>query len=66
MVDYASEKLSLTVPLYLFFLHCSDAEVYLKNDIPGKPKIQQDILVKRGDGKCGSFCSCCNQLELHN
>lgn len=28
-----------------------DAEVYLINDIPEKPKIQQDILVKRGDGK---------------
>jgi hypothetical protein len=27
-----------------------DAEVYLKNDIPAKANIQQDILVKRGDG----------------
>lgn len=26
-----------------------DAEVYLKNDIPGKSKIQQDILVSKGD-----------------
>ena len=28
----------------------SDAEVYLKTDIPAKPLIEQEILVKRGDG----------------
>eukprot|EP00934_Nitzschia_sp_Nitz4_P001155 Nitzschia sp. Nitz4//scaffold22_size323478//204694//207041//NITZ4_000557-RA/size323478-augustus-gene-0.208-mRNA-1//1//CDS//3329543085//1155//frame0 len=26
-----------------------DAEVYLRNDIPGMPKVEQDILVSRGD-----------------
>ena len=29
-----------------------DAEIYLSTDIPQKPTIQQDVLVKRGDGTC--------------
>jgi hypothetical protein len=40
------------IPPSLYYLSTNyrDAEVYLKNDIPAKAKIQQDILVKRGDG----------------
>jgi hypothetical protein len=34
-----------------FLLVHSDAEVFLKLGIPDKAKIQQDILVSRGDGK---------------
>lgn len=37
-----------------------DAEVYLKNDIPQMPKIQQDILVKRGDGTYRRCCRATN------
>lgn len=36
----------------------SDAEVYLKTDIPAKPLIQQEILVKRGDGTLFQLMAC--------
>ena len=32
--------------------------MYIKTDIPNKQKIQQDILVKRGDGKEGTDVHC--------
>ena len=40
-----------------------DAEVYIKTDIPNKQKIQQDILVKRGDGKGANGVRCAIRME---
>ena len=38
--------------------------MYIKTDIPNKQKIQQDILVKRGDGKDENDVHCASRMEM--